>query len=369
MITRDAATRQTTPPSGPCQQSRPPLRESPKRQGPASNPIAQTPGWQRLLATAITDPAQLLEQLGLGDCKALLSTQAGDDFPMRVPQGFVARMRKGDIDDPLLRQVLPLRDEEALVAGYSADPLREQAALAAPGLLHKYQGRALLSVTPACAVHCRYCFRRHFPYREAGTGREHWQAAINYLREHGEIDEVLLSGGDPLSLGDNKLRELLAQLDTISTIKRIRLHTRLPVVLPERITPTLLDALAEHAQKRRIVIVIHANHGNEIDHTVEQALRALIAAGCTLLNQSVLLRGVNDSAPALIELSQRLIDSGTLPYYLHLLDPVAGAAHFNVDTQTARTLHRAMQAALPGYAVPRLSQEIPGEAHKTLIAV
>ncbi len=331
--------------------------------------IHQTPHWQKLLANAVTKPKDLLQQLGLDEYLPRLSASAHAQFPLRVPQSFIARMQAGDINDPLLRQVLPLIDEEHIVPGYSDDPLEESAAIHAPGLLHKYQGRALLSVTPACAIHCRYCFRRHFPYREMGTGSEHWQAALDYIKNHPEIDEILLSGGDPLSLSDNKLRTLLAAIRAIPSIKRFRLHTRLPVVLPERITPELLAMLAEHGEQRRIVIVIHANHPNEIDSQVELALRALIRNGSTLLNQSVLLKGVNDNAAALIKLSQRLLESGTLPYYLHLLDPVNGAAHFDVPLATAKQLHKAMQAALPGYGVPRLSRETPGETSKTLIAV
>lgn len=353
----------------PTQRAPSPNPQQPNSAATENTIIRQTPHWQKLLAQAVTQPQALLQQLSLDEYLPRLSTSAQAQFPLRVPQGFIARMQPGDINDPLLRQVLPLIDEEHIAPGYSNDPLEEADTILAPGLLHKYHGRALLSVTPACAIHCRYCFRRHFPYREIGTGSEHWQAALDYIKNHPDIDEILLSGGDPLSLSDNKLRTLLNAISEIPSIKRIRLHTRLPVVLPERITPELLAMLAEHAQQRRIVIVIHANHPNEIDNQVKRALQALIRSSCTLLNQSVLLKGVNDNANALIKLSHQLLDSGTLPYYLHLLDPVNGAAHFEVPLATAKQLHKAMQSALPGYGVPRLSRETPGETSKTLIDV
>ena len=264
-------------------------------------------------------------------------------------------MRKGDPDDPLLRQVLPLDAEGRILPGFSTDPLGERGAMPAAGVLHKYHGRVLLTLTGACAVHCRYCFRRHYPYSDANAGRANAQGAIEYLQRHPEVEELILSGGDPLSLSDNRLQSLVARLTSIRTLKRLRIHSRLPVVLPERVDHGLLNWMS--TPRFKVVLVIHCNHANEIDAQVHNAMDQLRAAGVTLLNQSVLLRGVNDRLDVLLELSERLFEAGVLPYYLHQLDPVQGAAHFAVSQETGRQLVDAMRARLPGYLVPRMVRE------------
>jgi EF-P beta-lysylation protein EpmB len=287
----------------------------------------------------------------------------GRSFPLRVPRGFVARMHKGDADDPLLRQVLPLAAEDATAPGYRPDPLSEREAMPVPGLLHKYQGRALLVLTGACAVHCRYCFRRHFPYAGHHPLAANREAVLSWLAAHTEVTEVILSGGDPLSFPDGRLRALAADLARIPHLTTLRLHTRMPVVLPERVDDQLLDWLGEHPGRK--VVVIHCNHPNEIDTDVTGALARLSAAGVTLLNQSVLLRDINDNAETLAELARSLFAAGVLPYYLHQLDRVQGAAHFEVSDAVARRLLQALHASLPGYLVPRLVREVPGYAGKS----
>lgn len=286
-------------------------------------------------------------------------------FSLRVPRGYVARMRRRDPADPLLRQVLPLATELSVVPGFDRDPVGDLAAMTVPGLLHKYRGRVLLTTTGACAIHCRYCFRRHFPYDDANPARDHWQRALAAIAGDESIAEVILSGGDPLTLADEKLADLCHRIATIPHVQRIRFHTRLPIVLPARITPTLLDAI--RPARCASIVVVHANHANEIDAEVRAALAALRDAGHTLLNQSVLLRGVNDDTDALCTLSTRLFEAGVLPYYLHLLDRVQGAAAFEVDIDIALRLHAAMRARLPGYLVPRLVREEAGEPGKTLV--
>ncbi len=321
------------------------------------------PRWQQLWRDAVQDPRELLGLLGLHGLGGALSDAAVAQFPLRVPRGFVAKMRHGDPGDPLLRQVLPILDEERIAPGFDLDAVGDAAARGATGVIHKYAGRALLVATGSCAVHCRYCFRRHFPYAGQTAAAGHWSAALDYLRADTSIEEVLLSGGDPLSLSTAKLGELTDALARIRHVRRLRIHTRLPVVLPERVDDELLDWLRRLPQQ--VVIVIHANHANEFDTDVDAALDSLRSLGVTLLNQSVLLRGVNDDADALVALSQRLFDAGVLPYYLHQLDRVAGAAHFEVADTEARILHAALLARLPGYLVPRLVREVAGEPSKT----
>jgi EF-P beta-lysylation protein EpmB len=330
---------------------------------PRTAVLQHTPAWQRALAQAIQDPRELLQLLRLESQLQAATDPAALRFPLRVPRGFAARMRAGDPHDPLLRQVLPLDAEGRPAPGFSSDPLAEQAAMPVPGLLHKYRGRVLLTLTGACAVHCRYCFRRHFPYSEANPASTQWEAALEYLRDHPDVHEVLLSGGDPLSLSDRRLVGLVRQLEAIPHLKRLRIHTRLPVVLPERVDANLLAWLADCRLTR--VLVIHANHAREIDARVTGALAELGRTGTLLLNQAVLLRGVNDDVSALADLSETLIETGVQPYYLHLLDRVAGTAHFEVPESEARTLLRSLQARLPGYLVPRLAREEPGADSKT----
>ena len=325
----------------------------------------QTPRWQEQLADAIRDPAELLRELHLDRALLPAARAAAAQFPLRAPRSFVARMRPGDPDDPLLRQVLPLAAELASVPGFVADPLAEQATHAAPGVLHKYRGRALLIVTGACAVHCRYCFRREFPYADHHAGVDEWRPALAYLAGDSSLREVILSGGDPLALSNRRLGELLAALDRIPHLERVRIHSRIPVALPERIDDGLLEMLT--GVRLRLVVVIHANHPREIDETVAAALQRLASAGATLLNQAVLLHGVNDAPGILAELSDTLFAARVLPYYLHLLDPVCGTAHFEVKESAALAIMKVLRQRLPGYLAPRLVREQPGQLAKTLV--
>ncbi len=322
----------------------------------------QRPRWQTALAQAIRDPRELLQLLELPIELLAGAEAAGRTFPLRVPRAYVSRMRKGDPRDPLLRQVLPLAAETDEVPGYHADPVGDLAAMATPGVLHKYHGRVLLVTTGACGVHCRYCFRRHFPYGEANPNADQWEQALRYLHAHADVSEVILSGGDPLSLPDERLAVLAERLDAIPHLQRLRLHTRLPIVLPDRVDSALLDWLSR--RRLRTVMVVHANHARELDATTHSALAALRAADVTLLNQSVLLRGVNDTAPALAQLSEALFAAGVMPYYLHLLDRAQGTAHFEVDETTARALMVTVREQLPGYLVPRLVRETAGATTK-----
>jgi len=322
--------------------------------------------WQPRAGALVTDSAELFRLLGLDPAQLPAALAASRDFPLKVPRSYVRRMRVGDPHDPLLLQVLAQGVELEPVPGFSADPLDEQAFVPVPGILHKYHGRVLLMATGACAIHCRYCFRRHFPYQEHVPDRERLDAALAWLHARDDIDEVILSGGDPLSLSDRRLRELLAALAALPQLRRLRIHTRLPLVMPERTSEALVAMLA--AFPRPVVMVLHANHGNEIDAEVVEVCARLRGAGVTLLNQSVLLRGINDSADVLADLSGRLFDAGVLPYYLHQLDAVAGAAHFAVNDEQALGLQRQLQASLPGYLVPRLVRETPHGDSKTLVS-
>jgi len=284
---------------------------------------------------------------------------------LRVTEGFKNRITNGDEHDPLLRQILPLAEEDRDHPDFSFDPLAEYAKQPVPGLLHKYHGRALLVVTGACAIHCRYCFRRHFPYAESNPASQQWQTALDYLARDQTVTEIILSGGDPLTVSDERLSGLVQSLADIPHIKRLRIHSRIPVVLPERIVDTLLDWLT--GTRLRPVMVVHANHANELDNSVAMAMEKLKRAHVPLLNQSVLLRGVNDSVTALAMLSERLFDYGILPYYLHMLDPVKGAAHFAVDETQARSIMQGLRELLPGYLVPKLVREIPDTPSKILL--
>jgi L-lysine 2,3-aminomutase len=318
--------------------------------------------WRAELARAVTDPAELLRLLELPAELLPAARRAAALFPLRVPRGFVARMQRGDPADPLLRQVLPLGSELEAAPGFSVDPLGEAGARAARGLLHKYRGRALLITTGACGVHCRYCFRRHYPYQEEQLGTRDWAEALAYLRADPTIEEVLLSGGDPLSLPDSALAALARELEAIPHLRRLRVHTRQPIVLPERVDEALLGWLGTGRLGK--VMVLHANHAAELDGAVAHALGRLAGAGVRLLNQSVLLRGVNDSVEALADLSRRLFEVGVLPYYLNLLDRVQGAAHFEVGEAEARALMLGLAARLPGYLVPKLAREVAGAPAK-----
>lgn len=342
--------------------------------GPASNigsgaaPLPPRPPgrWQEALAAAIRDPAELCSLLGLDSAQVGLSAAAARDFPLLVPRGYAARMRHGDPLDPLLRQVLPIRAERAATPGFSSDPVGDAAAQRAPGLLHKYAGRALLVTTGACAIHCRYCFRRHFAYDELPTAGEAWEPALAEIAADGSLEEVILSGGDPLTVSDVRLAELAKRLAAIDHLRRLRIHTRLPIVLPERVD----DALVAWLSGTRLtpIVVVHANHPAEIDAEVGTALARLSAAGVLLLNQSVLLAGINNDLETLAELSRRLIEARVFPYYLHQLDRVAGAAHFEVPIERGRELVEQLRARLPGYLVPRYVQELAGEPCKRTLS-
>jgi EF-P beta-lysylation protein EpmB len=283
-----------------------------------------------------------------------------------VPRSYVARMGRANPHDPLLRQVLPIEAELEDAADYTADPLGEKAALRAPGLLQKYHGRALLITTSACAVHCRYCFRREFPYAEQTTESPRWSEALEEIAGDASIEEVILSGGDPLSLSDARLTSLTDALQRIPHVRRLRVHTRQPVVLPSRVDAGLTQWLAQ--LRLPVVFVLHANHPNEINDEVRVACAQLRDSGVTLLNQTVLLRGVNDDAEVLAELSRRLFETGVLPYYLHVLDRVRGAAHFDVPEERARLIAGQLAAQLPGYLVPRLAREIYGAPAKVTLS-
>ncbi|QNP40442.1 EF-P beta-lysylation protein EpmB [Lysobacter solisilvae (ex Woo and Kim 2020)] len=333
-----------------------------RHHAPAPEPVTAPPRWQQLWRDAVRDPGELLALLGLDAAALPVSDAAAAQFPLRVPRGFVAKMRHGDPNDPLLRQVLPLDDEMRPMPGFSLDAVGDAAAKAADGVIRKYQGRALLVTTGSCAVHCRYCFRRHFDYASEMAAAGHWRDAVALVRDDARIDEVILSGGDPWSLSTPKLAELTDQLAGIPHLKRLRIHTRLPVVLPERVDAPLLAWL--RGLPWPVTVVLHANHANEIGADVAQACKALREAGATLLNQAVLLRGVNDDVDTLQALSERSFEAGVLPYYLHQLDRVQGSAHFEVGDDTARSLHAALAARLSGYLVPRLVREVAGDPGK-----
>ena len=255
------------------------------------------------------------------------------------------------------------RDEELqAIPGYTDDPLEEMHSTPLPGLIHKYHGRVLLIVSGGCAINCRYCFRRHFDYSNNTNSRQYLRDAVDYIASDPNISEVILSGGDPLAAKDSYLSELVSELGTLPQLKRLRIHTRLPIVIPQRITDDCLSWLGN--TKLQTIMVIHCNHPNEIDRDVLKALRLLKDAEVTLLNQSVLLRGVNDSAATLSDLSEALFDGGVLPYYLHLLDPVRGSSRFEVAEIDARKLVGMLCKQLPGYLVPKLVKESPKMASK-----
>lgn len=318
--------------------------------------------WQVSLKKVITSPAELVEKLGLQASFLSPAERAATLFPLRVPEGFVRRMEKGNPADPLLQQVLPLAAEETTVAGFSCDPLQEQAVNSIPGLLHKYHGRVLLTITGACAINCRYCFRRYFPYTENKIGGKAWQTILAYIAADTSIREVIFSGGDPLLAQDHYLARCARDLATISHVKILRIHSRLPIVLPERITTEFLNWFTE--TRLQAVLVTHSNHANELDDSVKQAIEHLRQRNISVLNQAVLLKGVNDNVEALVNLSERLFACGILPYYLHLLDKVQGAAHFMVDEAKAKQLLIALRERLPGYLVPRCVYEQGGALSK-----
>jgi EF-P beta-lysylation protein EpmB len=329
--------------------------------------LVQVESWQQQLAGAVRSPRQLLELLGLTPQQVPSLDSSALDFPLRVPLSYTRRMARKDPCDPLLLQVLPQLAEQQQQPGYTDDPLHETSSGVTRGIIHKYRGRVLLITTGACAIHCRYCFRRHFPYQEHQQTPAHWATALDYIRRDPSISEVILSGGDPLVLGGGRLAKLLAMLAAIPQLRRLRIHSRLPVVLPARIDSELLNTLQENRLK--CSVVIHSNHPRELNTEVAQGLGLLRGAGVTLLNQSVLLRGINDHADTLCQLSEALYDMDVLPYYLHLLDRVNGSAHFNVSELTSTTIYRQMLERLPGYLVPKMVRENPAYPYKTPVFV
>jgi len=325
--------------------------------------------WQEAVRDAVRDVGELCRFLGLPAElaeTAQRASAASPNFALFAPRGFVARMQSGDANDPLLRQVLPLVEELDDVPGFIVDPVGDAIATRQPGLIHKYESRVLLVATGVCAVHCRYCFRRHFPYADAPRSLAEWQPALEEIAADRSIREVILSGGDPLMLVDQVLAELVEELAAIPHLHRLRVHSRLPIVIPERVTDDLVDLLG--GTQLAPIFVVHTNHANELDAQVVAALAKLSDAGVPLLNQAVLLRGVNDTVAAQVTLCEKLVDHRVLPYYLHQLDRVAGAAHFEVPVETGRQIVAELRARLPGYAVPRFVAEAPATPSKTLLA-
>ncbi|XQW86916.1 EF-P beta-lysylation protein EpmB [Thalassotalea piscium] len=320
--------------------------------------------WQKELANVITEPKILLETLAIDPNLYLQHFKARKLFPVRVPRPFVSKMKKGDINDPLLKQVMPLSQEFVIAEGFSSDPLEEHDTVA-EGLLHKYKHRVLMIVKAGCAVNCRYCFRRHFPYQDNSPNKQRWQAALDYIKQHNEITEVIFSGGDPLMASDEHLHWLIHQIEAINHVKRLRIHTRLPVVIPQRVTTDLVNMLTH--TRLKATMVLHINHPNEIDLPFITAINQLTTARIPLFCQSVLLKGVNDSAEVLCQLSEQLFDNGIQPYYLHMFDKVQGAAHFEIEEERAIHIVKQMMATLPGFLMPKLVREMPGEANKTPI--
>ena len=334
-------------------------------QTPKLTIIASEPAtsWQDSLSDLVTDPNELLQLLQLNEADLPVGRAAAAQFPLKVPRPFVKKMQLGQWDDPLLLQIWPAQAEEQFSAGYVFDPLAEANSNPVPGLLHKYQGRVLLTAAPHCAVHCRYCFRRHFDYEENSPSRALWQRCFDYIRGDSSIDEVILSGGDPLALSDRQLNWLLDQVDAIEHISTVRIHSRVPVVIPNRVTDELVTTLSN--RRTKIVLVVHSNHSNELDTDFASGMAKLSTNGVILINQSVLLKGVNDNLEILTELSKKLFAANVLPYYLHLPDEVQGTAHFDISRNDATVLLDQMRQSLPGYLLPKLVKEHAGEASKT----
>ena len=322
-------------------------------------------GWKEQMKRAIRDPHELARRLNL-PAPNEKQVKAARMFGLFVPEAFLSRIHASDPTDPLLLQVLPQADETLLKDGFVTDPLAESDAKQSDGLLQKYRGRVLLITNSVCAINCRYCFRRHFPYEQTPHSLDQWQEAIHKIASDPSINEVIFSGGDPLTLVDEKLSDIVREIDSLQHVTRIRFHSRLPIVIPDRITDELVQLLGSLSAK--VVFVIHSNHANELDGEVAEALKKLKSTGCQLLNQSVLLRGINDDIDTLVALSNRLIECDVLPYYLHQLDRVQGTAQFEVAVERGKKLIAAMRSQLPGYAVPRYVCEEPGQPNKTIIA-
>ncbi len=322
--------------------------------------------WREELKKAERRVDKLIQRLALPTELLPAARQAAARFPLLVPCSFLDRISRGDLQDPLLRQVLPTAAELENREGFRADPVGDLQAVRAPGLLQKYPGRALLVATSCCGVHCRFCFRRAFPFSDQTVQPDRIEQAVAVIRQDSELQEVILSGGDPLTLPSSQLQEMLEQLNSVSHLRRLRIHTRLPIVIPACVTERLLKVL--NSFSRRVVVVVHCNHPNELNAECETALRRLVQAGLVVLNQTVLLKGVNDDADTLSELCERLVDLGVLPYYLHQLDRVSGAAHFEVPELEGKRLLQELRERLPGYCVPKYVREVPGKRYKVPLA-
>lgn len=323
----------------------------------------QSKSWQQELSELIRDPETLFDLLKLPNSELRAAKQVHKLFPVRTTQSYVSRIKPGDLNDPLLRQILPIGQETLSQTGFTNDPLEEEAQSPVPGLIHKYQGRVLIVAATQCAINCRYCFRRHFDYTAHRNDQSVWKNIVEYVSNDSSINEVIFSGGDPLTMSDKQLTTQIRDLEQISHLTRVRIHSRLPIVAPSRITDELLNVLKN--SRLNAVLVVHCNHAQEIDEEVKQALLSVKNNGITLLNQSVLLKGVNDDASTLAQLSESLFDAGALPYYLHTLDKVAGAAHFLIEEHEALSIHNALLATLPGFLVPKLVKELPHSPSKT----
>ena len=328
------------------------------------NYLYQEQNWQSQLSDLITDPLELLETLQLSPDQLLSGAiLASEKFKLRVPRAFVGKMSIGDPLDPLLLQILPHHLELEDHHGFVTDPLSEEQANQQPGVLHKYKSRFLLTLTGACAVHCRYCFRRHFPYQENLPKNEDWLNIKQYIQNQPDINEVILSGGDPLTLSNRKLALWIDRLESMPQIKFLRIHSRVPIVIPNRVDNELISLLKN--SRLRIILVVHSNHAAELDDFTCSKLSALVQQQITVLNQAVLLKGVNNSAQLLVDLSYRLFDAGVMPYYLHVLDKVKGAHHFDLSPEEINLIYKEVLENLPGYLVPKLVREIAGEKNKT----
>ena len=328
------------------------------------NYLYQEQNWQSQLSDLITDPLELLETLQLSPDQLLSGAiLASEQFKLRVPRAFVGKMNMGDPLDPLLLQVLPHHLELEDHPGFVTDPLGEEQANQQPGVLHKYKSRFLLTLTGACAVHCRYCFRRHFPYQENLPKNEDWLNIKGYIESQPDINEVIFSGGDPLTLSNRKLKLWIDRLESLAQIKFLRIHSRVPIVIPNRVDEELVSLLKN--SRLRIILVVHSNHAAELDDFTCTKLSLLVQQQITVLNQAVLLNGVNNSAQVLVDLSYRLFDAGVMPYYLHVLDKVKGAHHFDLSPEQINLIYKDVLESLPGYLVPKLVREIAGEKNKT----
>ncbi len=332
---------------------------------PQSEILHFAKNWQQQLAEAFNNISDLCHYLHLSPDNLPVSIAAAESFPLRVPLSFAACMEKGNPHDPLLRQVLPVENELFAYPGFSHDPVGDLAAATRTGVLHKYHGRVLFINTGSCAINCRYCFRRNFPYADLQLSKQKEDAAVQYIHDDASISEVVLSGGDPLLLSDARLTRLIRQLDSIGHLKRIRIHSRLPIVLPARITDELINALARNS--KQVIMIVHCNHANETSDRVAAACNSLKNSGISLFNQSVLLKGINDNADILCELSEQLFKLNIVPYYLHMLDKATGTGHFEVSETEALSLIGQVQAALPGYLVPKLVKEQAGAVSKQYV--